>query len=270
MREETRVPPTPDLIRGRKRQGRSEAPSGFARGAGRVWPSPFKEKTLRRAFAWLLVLTVPLWLAAQQMATFTYTLKNRDVRSVLARVTEELGPKGQVQADTESNRLTIRDDSQRTARIEKLLRDMDQPARRFALGSRLDVLARPEQNGIFSPTPGFVDMTQWARGLQVKESYEGVLDLAEGQSGSCVLGKSYRMDARAEGYDPAKRRLGLSNLALSKVEPGKPDLPVLQGAAVLPEGDPTVLLVKPTEKIPPLRLRVMPTLLPSVVQREVR
>ena len=223
----------------------------------------------RKAFAWLLVLTVPLWLAAQQMEAFTYTLKNRDVRSVLARVTDELGPRGQVQVDTAMNRLTIRDESQRAIRIEKLLKDLDQPARRFALSSRLDVLARPEQKSLFAPSPAFVDMTQWARDLEVRESYECVLDLGEGQSGSCGLGKAYRMDARAEGYDPSKRRLGLRNLTLSKLEAGKPDLAVLQGAAVLPEGDPTVLLVNPTEKVPPLRLRITPTLMPSVTIKEV-
>jgi hypothetical protein len=223
-----------------------------------------------KALAWILLLTVPLWLAAQQMVAFTYTLRSRDVRSVLVRVTEELGPQGQVQVDTAANRITVKDDAQRAARIQKLLGDLDQPARRFALGSRLDVLARPEQKSLFAPSPAFVDMTQWARNLETKESYECVLDIAEGQSGACALGKAYRMEAKAEGYDPARRRLGLRSLTLSRIEPGKPDFPVLQGAAVLPEGDPTVLLVNPTEEVPPLRLRILPTLMPSVIQKEVR
>jgi len=39
-------PPTPDLIRGRKPQGWGGAPAGFARGAGREWPSPSKKQRL--------------------------------------------------------------------------------------------------------------------------------------------------------------------------------------------------------------------------------
>ena len=38
------LPPSPDLGRARKPQGRGEAPPGFARGAGREWPSPFKKE----------------------------------------------------------------------------------------------------------------------------------------------------------------------------------------------------------------------------------
>ena len=38
------LPPSPDLGRTRKPQGRGEAPPGFARGAGREWPSPFKKE----------------------------------------------------------------------------------------------------------------------------------------------------------------------------------------------------------------------------------
>lgn len=224
---------------------------------------------LKRLSAWCLVLSVPLWLAAQQMEVLTYTLKNRDVRSVMARVTDELGPSGKVAVDGSSNRITVTDENGRIQAIRGLLAQLDQPARRFALGAKLDVLPRQEAKGLFKPTPAFVDMTQWARDAAPVATYECVADVLEGQRASCALGKGYRLETEAEGYDPSRKKLGLRSLALLRTESGKPESSLLRGAAVLPVGDPTVLFVNPTEQVPPLRLRITPTLLPSVDQREV-
>jgi hypothetical protein len=225
---------------------------------------------LKRLSAWSLVLSVPVWLAAQQMEAFTCKLKNRDVRSVMARVTEELGPSGKIAVDGATNRITVTDESGRVLAIRRLLSELDQPAKRFALSARLDVLSRPQEKALFKPTPAFVDMTEWARDTAPVASYDCVADVAEGQRSSCALGKGYRLEAEAEGYDPSRKRLGLRSLTLLRLEAGKPDAAVLRGAAVLPVGDPTVLFVRPTDQAPPLRLKITPTLLPSVDQREVR
>jgi hypothetical protein len=226
--------------------------------------------SLKKLSAWFLVLSVPLWLAAQQMEAFTFTMKTRDVRSVVARVTEELGPSGKIAVDGATNRITVTDEGGRVLVIRRLLSELDQPAKRFALSARLEVLAQPRERALFKPTPAFVDMTEWARDVAPVATYDCVADVAEGQKSSCALGKGYRLEAEAEGYDPSRKRLGLRSLALFRLEAGKPDAAVLRGAAVLPVGDPTVLFVRPTDQTPPLRLRITPTLLPSVDQREVR
>jgi len=77
--------------------------------------------SLRRVSIWLAILAVPLWFAAQQMEGFTYTLKYRDVRSVLARVTEDLGKNGQVWIDGAANRITVQDDSSHMDQIRRLI-----------------------------------------------------------------------------------------------------------------------------------------------------
>ena len=224
----------------------------------------------RTLLAWLAAIALPLLLLAQQVQTMRYSLEHRDVRSVLARVTEELGPKGQIWVNGAANQITVEDEAPRVEAIRSLLRELDVPARLLALGTRLEVLPAPAQHGLFRGTPGFVDMTAWAQNAAPLETYTGVMDLFEGQSGSCPLGKTYRLEAKAQGYDPSRRRLALADLDLYKLQEGRPPLAVLQGAAVLPEGDMTVFLVNPSPATPPLRLKVTPTLLPSVTNPEVR
>ncbi len=225
---------------------------------------------LRRIGLWTAVVAAPLLLAAQQLESFTYAMKTRDVRSVLARVTDELGPRGQVLLEGAGNRLTVKDEADRLARIRALLADLDVPARHFALGARLEVLPRNEPKTLFKAAPGFVDMTQWAETVTPVATYDGMMDVFEGQRASCMLGKEYRLSARAQGYDPTKRRLALETLALSRVKEGQPDSAILQGAAVLPEGTATLFLINATADGPALRLKATPNLLPSVTNREVR
>lgn len=224
----------------------------------------------KRRYLLLCAVALPLWIAAQQLEVFTVTLQNRDVRSIIARVSGELGPQGQVQLDTASNRLTVRDEPSRLARLRAIVAELDRPARRFALTTTLEVLARPAKGLLFRSSPTFVDMTRWAQDLEVLNSYECIVDIQEGEYKFCTLGKEYRFEALAEGYDPTKRRLGLKKLALSRFQEGQPDVTLLRGLAVLPEGDPTVFLVSPSEKTEPLRLKITPVLLPSVHPREAR
>lgn len=213
---------------------------------------------------------LPLLIAAQQIQSLNYVLKHRDVRSVLARVTEELGPEGQVTVEGSGNRITVRDEAQRLQKIRQLLADLDAPARHFALASRLEVLPSPSPDRLFKEAPGFVDMTQWAQNAAPAATYEAVMDLFEGQKNSCLLGKSYRLTAQAQGYDPSRHRLALQNLTLDRLEEGGPDRTILKGAAVLPEGAATLFLIQGGQGAPALRLRTTPTLLPAVSNPEVR
>lgn len=224
----------------------------------------------RRWLAWSLAAAVPVWLAAQQAEKLTYTLRHRDVRSVAARVAEELGPQGQVWVDGAKNQVTVQDTPSRLLQIRRLVAELDAPARRFAIAAQLDVLPRAEAKGLFRPSPQFVDMTAWAESAKPSATYSCVLDLREGSRAACAMGQAYRLDARAQGYDPSRRRLALESLTLSAVEGGKVTAAILQGAAVLPVGVPTILLVNPTEQRPPLRLRATPQIVPEVQQPEAR
>lgn len=224
----------------------------------------------RRWIAWSLAAALPLWLAAQQVEKLTYVLKHRDVRSVTARLAEELGPQGQVWVDGAKNQVTVQDDAVRMTKVRRLLSELDAPARRFAIAAELDVLPRADQKGLFRASPQFADMTTWAESSRPTASYACVLDLREGGRASCALGQAFRLDAKAQGYDPSRRRLALESLGLWATEAGKPGTAVLQGAAVLPVGSPTVLMVSPTERTPPLRLRATPQLVPEVASPEAR
>ena len=224
----------------------------------------------RRWIAWSLAAAVPVWLMAQQVEKLTYTLRHRDVRSVAARVAEELGPRGQVWMDGAKNQVTVQDAPSRLIQIRRLVAELDVPARRFAIAARLDVLPKAEAKGLFRPSPQFVDMTAWAESAKPVATYSCVMDLREGGRASCAMGQAYRLEASARGYDPSRRRLALESLVLSAMEGGKVVAAILQGAAVLPVGVPTILLVNPTEQRPPLRLRATPQIVPEVQQPEAR
>jgi len=211
----------------------------------------------RRSWAWAL-LAVPLLVAAQQLESLTVVLKHKDVRSVLARVTEELGPQGQVVVDGPANRITIRDDADRLAAVRRILADLDTPARHFAMSARLELLPKVQPR----------DMTQWAESVAPTAVYEGVVDLYEGKAGECLLGRDYRFSAHAGGYDPTRRRLALSSLGLERITEGHEEQ-LIRGAAVLPEGEPTSFLVGSAGAAPALRLRTTPTLLPVVARPEI-
>jgi hypothetical protein len=226
---------------------------------------------LGKAVAWTLAVAVPLLIVAQQVEKLTVVLKNRDVRSVAARVAEELGPSGQVWVDGAKNQVTVEDDPARLTQVRKLLTELDVPARRFAVSAQLDVLPRADQKNVFRSSPQFVDMTAWAESVLPAASYTCILDLREGGRSGANLGRAYRLEAKAQGYDPTRHRLAFESLSLLTLDAaGKAGPPVLQGAAVLPVGSPTVLLVNPTEKTPPLRLRATPQLAPEFTRPEAR
>lgn len=226
---------------------------------------------LGKLLAWSLALAVPLFIVAQQVEKLTVVLKNRDVRSVAARVAEELGPSGQVWVDGAKNQVTVEDDPARLTQVRRLLTELDVPARRFAVSAQLDVLPKVDQKNIFRSSPQFVDMTAWAESVLPTATYTCILDLREGGRASSNLGRAYRLEAKAQGYDPTRRRLAFESLSLLSLDAaGKAAAPILQGAAVLPVGSPTVLLVNPTEQTPPLRLRATPQLAPGVKVPEAR
>lgn len=218
----------------------------------------------------LILLALPLWFGAQGVASFEYVLSHRDVRSVVGRLGEELGPRGRISVDGPRNAVTVSDDPERLPALRRLLRDLDVPARRFALEAVLDLFAPRGAGALFKSPANFVDASEWAENAVPKVSFQGVTDLQEGGRGSVALGPDYRLEAEAQGYDPGRRRLGLKAVALIwTAAPTPQGRERLKGAAVLPEGRPTLFLLPGKEEAPSLRLRLTPTLLPRTERPEV-
>lgn len=225
----------------------------------------------RTAFAFALaLLLLPLWFVAQGVASFEYVLRYRDVRSVVGRLGEEMGPRGRISVDGSRNSVTVADDTDRLPALRRLLLDLDVPARRFALSAVLDLFPPRGASPLFKSPPNFVDATEWAENALPKASFQGVTDIEEGGRGSIALGKEYRLEAEAQGYDPVQRRLGLKSLVLRwAAAPTAEGRERLKGAAVLPEGRPTLFLLPEKKEAPSLRLRLTPTLLPRAEREEV-
>ncbi|MGC8763516.1 MAG: secretin N-terminal domain-containing protein [Acidobacteriota bacterium] len=225
----------------------------------------------RAALALTMVfLVLPLWFGAQGPASFEYVLRYRDVRSVVGRLGEELGPRGRISVDGLRNAVTVSDDAERLPALRRLLRDLDVPARRFALEAVLDLLSPRGVQALFKSPANFVDASEWAQDAAPRASFRAVTDLTEGGRGTLSLGKDYRLEAEAQGYDPVQRRLGLKSVALYWTAAPSPEgRERLRGAAVLPEGRPTLFLLPEKAEAPPLRLRITPTLLPRAEREEV-
>lgn len=218
----------------------------------------------------LLLLLLPLWFGAQGAASFEYVLRHRDVRSVVGRLGEELGPKGRISVDAPRNAVTVSDDAERLPFLRKLLKDLDVPARRFALEAVLDLFAPRGAGALFKSPSNFVDASEWAENTVPRVSFQAVTDLEEGGRGALLLGKEYRLEAEAQGYDPLRRRLGFKSVSLLwTASPSPEGRERLRGAAALPEGRPTLFLLPAKGEAPPLRLRLTPTLLSYVERPEV-
>ncbi len=218
----------------------------------------------RKLLAWAVLPLLPLLLAAQGNATITRILHHRDVRSVISRIIEEVGPQGRVRVDATANRITVEDEAGRLKKINGLIDQLDVPARRFALQTRLDLFPEPSSRGLFKPDYTFVDATRWARDAKPRASYSCLMDLYEGGKGSCGLG-DYRLRVVAGGFDPSRRRLAFASLSLTRNgRKGEPSFEILSGKAVLPEGSGTLFLVGASTHAPPLRLSIKPMLVPVV------
>ncbi len=214
-----------------------------------------------------LSLAAPLLLAAQTAVMVQVKLQHREVRSVLGRVLEEVGPEGQVTADRASNVLIVRDTPGRIEAVRRLLARLDVPARRFALQAELGLYDPPKRTGLLRETADTGDATSWLGSAAPKASAALVLDLWEGKRAEGELLAGYRLRAAAEGFDPTRRRLALSELSLGRGT-GPDARTLLRGNAVLPEGEPTVLVASPPGE-PICRLRLTPTLLPSPEEKEL-
>jgi hypothetical protein len=208
----------------------------------------------------LLFLLVPAALLAADALHLVVTLKHRDARSVLARVSQELGPTGRISLDGQRNRIVVDDEAPYVQNVARLIAQLDQPARRFAIAARLDIYPAPPGRGLFSGGGTITDMTHWMEGARPARSHDAVLNLDEGGAASAALGTEYSLGTVAGGYDPSRRRLNLRSLQLWKAQ-GNSRKALLSGGAVLPEGRETALVVGAEEDHPPLKLHLTPNLM---------
>lgn len=220
---------------------------------------------MRKRTRWAVgaLILLPVALLAAEAVKRTVTLKYRDARSILARVSQELGPKGSISVDGERNRIVVEDEASRVQRVLRIIGQLDQPARRFALAARLEIYPRPPKEGLFVKEGNFVDMTHWVQGAKPEKSFDALLNLNEGGSATAGLGPDYGLSVAAGGYDPSQRRLSLKSLNLWQgAGTGRKSL--LSGGAALPEGQATALVVGAEKDHPPLKLHLTPGLLPAV------
>ncbi len=216
---------------------------------------------------WLAAVAIPLFIAAQEIVTLKVALRYRDVRSIVARVSEEIGPRGQITVDRAANALYVSDERVRAEAVRDLLAALDVPSRRFALQAVFTIYAMPKKTGLLREEPLFTDATSFLAGAVPSASATQVLDIAEGGSSEMVLVPSYTLRASAEGYDPTRRKLAFAELSLAK-ELGAGKTPVFSGRAVLPEGEPTVFLAQLPQATEACRLALTPVLLPEARAKE--
>jgi hypothetical protein len=215
----------------------------------------------------LLAAAIPLIVAAQELVTFRVPLKYRDVRSVITRVSEEVGPRGQVTVDRASNALYISDERERAGALRALIAALDVPPRRFALQASLSLYAMPRKTGLLRDEPLFTDATSFLAGTVPRASAAQAMDIREGGSSQATLIPGYTLRATAEGYDPTRRRLAFSELSLS-MESASEKAPVFSGRAVLPEGEPTVFVASLPQTAEACRLSLTPVVMPEANAKE--
>ncbi len=224
------------------------------------------KRTLLKAFT--LALLIPLALLAAELLQATFTLKHRDARSVVARISEELSERGSIAVEGEGNRILVRDTGAVLDRIDLLVRELDRPAARFALSTRLDLFPLERENPLFGDQPGFVDMTHWMKQTRPQTSFEAHLNVEEGGKAEGRFGTEYGLSIWAAGYDPTRDRLGLKRLELWRSRESEREI-LISGGASLPEGKLTSVIIGASESHPPLRLHLNPTLLPTLDDSEV-
>lgn len=214
-------------------------------------------------FALLLVCATG---AAEELVTLTRTLRHRDAGALAQRMQEALGPRGTLRVDGGRNALTLRDEPARVAEAQELLQLLDVPARLFALEVEFGAYESAKTAGILREFEAMPDATPWLTGGRLARSTQGVLNTAEGKRSEMAILPGISLRAAVEGYDPTRRRLGFSELALVKTRGGSP---LLSGRATLPEGEATVFYLAPQDDPGRYRLSLRPLLLPRLEEREV-
>ena len=167
-----------------------------------------------KGIALCTVLGATAW-ATEALVSFRATLRHRDVRSVAARIGEELGPRGTLRVDPATNSISLSDDRGRVDAARALLQALDVPARRFALQAEFGVYAVPRGPGILREPDAFADATAWLEKVRPTREGRTVMDVREGGTAEVALLPGYTLRAVTGGYDPTRGKLGFTELRVT-------------------------------------------------------
>ncbi|HNQ77581.1 MAG TPA: secretin N-terminal domain-containing protein [Acidobacteriota bacterium] len=220
-----------------------------------------KKKALS-AVLFIVLLVPSVFIISREIEKLKLSLRHRSVESVAPRLSEELTSEGKIALDAAENALTVVDRAQVVEKIGRMIKELDVPARRFAVGATLSVFAEKGKS-LFKDDERLTDIADFIQEAKPAERYECVLDLYEGGKGSRSLGQRYLFSVTLGGYDPWERRLGFESISLEK-KAEKAGAVIFRGSANLAEGAETNILIPAGSGSPAVSISVTPTLLPSI------
>lgn len=190
-------------------------------------------------------------------------LKHRAVSSVAPRIIEELTSSGQIAIDTPRNSLTISDESAVVDKIQKIILELDVPARKFAVSATLFVYSSKPQS-LFKQDEKLTDIKDFLNISESSEKYEGISDVKEGEHGEIEFTPSpYSLSIDLGGFDPWERKVRFENILLKKsVENSKQT--IFSAKANLKEGSLTTISIQLKKPHPSFQLNLNPTILPEI------
>lgn len=218
------------------------------------------------AVLFISLLVPSVFIISLELEKLRLSLRHRSVESVAPRLREELTPEGKIGLDEAKNSLTVVDEAQVVEKIGRMIKELDVPARHFAVGATLAVFAEKGKS-LFKEDERLTDIADFMDKARPAEKYDGVLDLYEGRSGSRIFGQNYLLSVTLGGYDPWERKLNFENISLEK-KAEKAGTMIFKGSANLAEGSETNILIPAKGSSPAVSISVTPTLLPSIEKNE--
>ena len=220
-----------------------------------------KNKVLS-AVLFLALLVPSVFIISRELEKLRLSLRHRSVESVAPRLREELTPEGKIGLEAEGNALTVVDHAPVVEKIGRMIKELDVPARHFAVGAVLSVFAEKGKS-LFREDERLTDIADFMDEAKPAERFEGVIDLYEGGRGSRSFGQKYILSVTLGGYDPWERKLGFENISLER-KAEKTGALLFRGSANLAEGSETNILIPAGSGSPAVSISVTPTLLPSI------
>lgn len=217
----------------------------------------------RMMIIFLCLLLPSIFCVSKGIERIRIILQNRAVSSVAPRIMEELTPSGQVSIDASRNALSISDESAVVEKIQKMLSELDVPARKFAISSTLFIYSNKPQS-VFKQDNMLIDVTDFLNTADASEKYEGIMDIKEGEKGEIEFKPSpYSLAIELGGFDPWERKIRFENISLKK-KADSAKVTIFSAKANLKEGVESVISIQAKSPHPPFRLNMNPTILPEI------
>lgn len=217
----------------------------------------------RLVILFLFLLLPSLFSISKGIERIRIILQNRAVSSIAPRIMEELTPSGQVSVDVSRNALTVTDEPSVIDKVQKMVAELDVPARKFAISSTLLVYSANRQS-IFKKDDKLIDITDFLNESEASEKYEGIVDIKEGEKGEIKFKPSpYSLAIDLGGFDPLERKIQFESISLRKKVKNSNEV-IFSAKAILKEGVETTIAVNAKSPNPPFRLNLNPTILPEI------